>query len=110
MTLEEAEIFLEGYTQEGAEIGSDYNIVDCLSPLDYGDVGEFLSAYTQGGEEVDASFSVWGECEGSAPQALVDAGWWTEDVDMWEAEGRRVLERQDEGDEEVPLWVFDDMG
>ena len=55
--------------------------------------------------------SQWGDCEGDVVHALVDAGWWHEDdAAMWEEEGRRVLEQQDEGDEELPMWVFDDMG
>ena len=111
MTFEEAEEFLEGYTKDGAEIGCDGDAAGRPPPLEYGDVDQFLGAFTQAGEEVDDLASAWGECEGSAQLALVNAGWWTErDVEMWEEEGRKVLEQQEEGDEEVPFWVFDDMG
>ena len=111
MTFEEAEEFLEGYTKDGAEIGCDGDAACRPPPLEYGDVDQFLSAFTQSGEEVDELVGAWGQCEGSAQLALVDAGWWTEkDVEMWEEEGRRVLEQQDEGDVELPMWVFDDMG
>ena len=109
VTFEEAEEFLEGYTQEGLEIGG--TGAECSPLLEYGDVDQFLDAFTQSGEEGDELVGAWGECEGPAQLALVDAGWWTEkDVEMWEEEGRRVLEQQDEGDEELPMWVFDDMG
>ena len=62
-------------------------------------------------DQLDHAMSQWGDCEGDGVRALVDAGWWHEDdAAMWEEEGRRVLDEQDEGDEEIPVWVFDDMG
>ena len=134
VTFEEAERFLAGYTQGGEEIEA--LIGDPGPPIGPGDgsrfdeAEQFLEAYTQDGEEIsagpesnnvmgdasiedqlDQAMSQWGDCEGDVVHALVDAGWWHEDdAAMWEEEGRRVLEQQDEGDEELPMWVFDDMG
>ena len=133
LSFEEAEEFLEGYTQEGDELSASRGTQDAVGTFE--EAERFLEGFTQEGDELQLQGSQvgagtmemeaqgqtkWGICEREAPQAPVEAGWWTEgDISVWETEGRRVLEEQDArteglGEEEAGVarrpGVFDDMG
>ena len=133
LSFEEAEEFLEGYTQEGDELSASRGTQDAVGTFE--EAERFLEGFTQEGDELQWQGSQvgagtmemegqgqtkWGICEREAPQAPLEAGWWTEgDISVWETEGRRVLEEQDAltealDEEEADVvrrpWVFDDMG
>ena len=133
LSFEEAEEFLEGYTQEGDELSASRGTQGAVGTFE--EAERFLEGFTQEGDELQLQGSQvgagtmemegqgqtkWGICEREAPQAPLEAGWWTEgDISVWETEGRRVLEEQDAltealDEEEADVvrrpWVFDDMG